>query len=174
MQRILGVLFVLVGCFSTSFNHAQNQNPKNQEYVTEAAAVLSIYDRWIEASTDCDAEALARLYHPKISFWPSAAKEPFYGIDEVVNVFMGMCERNSFLIVESVKQYVDLLDNTAVVFGALQFRQMLNEQLTYIPARFSFTIVREEKEAEWKIMHMQSMVVPFSPTPETTDSSPPQ
>jgi len=170
MRRNLSVfirLFLglaLSSIFTASLSFAQNSDANQtnaQEYVGEAAKLLSIFDSWAEASTACNYSALRELYHDKVTFWPSVAKEPFYGEDAVIEVFEGMCKINSYLRVTPVDRYVDLLDDTAVVFGSLRFRRMLNEQLTEIPVRFSFTLIKQKNE--WKILHMQSVTVPFSP-----------
>lgn len=142
-----------------------NDHQKNREYAEEASVLLGIFDDWAEAATDCDPDRLKSLYHDQISFWPSVAKKPFYGKEQTAAVFKRMCDLNPFLIVEPVERFVDLIGNTAVVFGSLRFRKPLNEQLVYVPARFSFTLIKEDNE--WKILHMQSMTVPFDPTKST-------
>lgn len=181
--------FFLAVCFSLACISAEAQSegssakklsqPSSKEYAQEAAVLLRLFDQWADASSRCDYDGLRALYHEKVSFWPSVAKSPFYGIDDTVNVFKGMCDRNPHLKVVPVERYVDILGDTAVVFGQLKFRRMLNDQVTDVPARFAFTLVKDtsiKPSPVWKILHMQSAVVQFFPEPTAenlpTESNP--
>jgi hypothetical protein len=124
--------------------------------------VLAVFDQWATATSACNPEKMSRVYHEQISFWPAAAQKPIYGINETNAAIVGICRPNPFFRVSVITRYVDLYDNTAVVFGSLTFRRMVNEQLLEIPLRFSLTFSKDEENA-WKILHMQSSIIPFDP-----------
>lgn len=144
---------------SISKSAQEQESLSSQAYVAEAADVLNVFARWMNSFNSCKAELDENLYHSTVSFWPAAAKVPIYGIKDTISLLNKICVDNPLINASLVTRYVDLFDDTAVIFGTLNLRLLLDGKSTVTPLRFSMTFAREN--SRWKILHIQSALIPF-------------
>lgn len=162
-------LVFIFACLLSVLTQAQSSRQDSQpalSYADQAARVLSVFRQSAAHLSNCNIDAQADFFHPNITYWPSTTVKPIYGVDDIKTAFQSLCDHNPQLRFTIDSTFVDVLGDTAAVSGLVQYRLMLNDKLSELPFRFSFTMVQED--SEWKIFHAQSVMMPFDPS--TTDA----
>lgn len=146
-HRIRPTALVAVALLAHPVAHAQ----------TDDTAIDAVAKAWAAAFNECSAEKVAALYDERATLWGTASVNPITSQASVRNYFEGACAMQPRPTVELGERTTRSFGGSATVTGVYTFAR----GGTRLPARFSFTLLRDG--ATWRIVQHHSSPMPGRP-----------
>lgn len=121
---------------------------------SDEAAVDAVLQAWAAAFNECSAARLSQLYEPQATLWGTNSRSLISSPEGVRFYFDGACAMRPPVKVELGERSTKLFGATAAISGVYTFIREGNG----LPARFSFTLVRQD--GKWLIIQHHSSRMP--------------
>lgn len=145
--HLIGTGLVAAACLTPAAALAQSDD----------AAIDAAAQAWAAAFNECNGEKLAALYDERATLWGTASVTPITSPAGVRNYFEGACAMQPRPTVELGERTTRSFGGSATVTGVYTFVR----GSTRLPARFSFTLLRDGGTR--RIVQHHSSVMPGRP-----------